>query len=739
MTLTAQDIKLLASARMTDATDGGGPMTGVALQDAADNNVWPDISTIDRAQGALQLRRVYPAVFAAGTDALLGAHVILDDMPDDPDVHALLLASSASTQDVAGLATALNAAGEAYTVAGAATTTADTTTASVAVAAVRRPFLPKARLTSVVTGNFASGGALPTTQGMVPGDSSGGDVLAVLPQKRITVSVAAGQTTFVIPIPAGTAMGSERVEWRGLTAPFGGPGVPYITNRYVQWLPGGGVQSNSGGADLLLNTINRAAGEILLVFGTGYTPDTDLTVTYSKPALTFVIASGDVPSAFDSAGQLQVDVGSGFELAGAQFSANATLYVVVAGLVRAFSASGSVVGTFTTAGLLSVPSLASAAVSAWRGAKISTGYADNELRATLPVNIEPDTLEIAGETAAGASFTATADAAGVFATAHVTGTYAPSTGLLQLDFAANTKIKTLIYEGTQLQPQAAFAPLWGLDASLFAPDGTLPAYRPGQVAVLRHTVQVAAASYSNGNTVNLGRTNVADVRLVDANGAGIATGYTADLAAGTVSIVDVSTWLQPVRVRHAIEHVALVLSVPDEGTVVLNRVPDRTFPTGSVLSTALLLGDLQAQAGAAFAQETWTQVWSDTRIGNPITPQYNQATNPIVVNNLGAVSERWRFNFRGGGTTFDLIGEALGLVATGDINSPFAPINPATGTPYLQVAAAGWGGGWAAGHQLRLNTRGAVAGIWAARTVLPSASSSTPDSVTIAVRGDIDA
>jgi len=72
------------------------------------------------------------------------------------------------------------------------------------------------------------------------------------------------------------------------------------------------------------------------------------------------------------------------------------------------------------------------------------------------------------------------------------------------------------------------------------------------------------------------------------------------------------------------------------------------------------------------------------------------------------------------------------------VNSVFAPINPATGVPYFTIAAAGWGV-WSAGNVLRLNTYGANAPVWAARVTLPSAPSSTPDSLTIAVRGDIDA
>ena len=51
MPILTQNIKILKSAVMADTTDGGGPMTGVAIVDGASNNLFPDTSAMDRAFG----------------------------------------------------------------------------------------------------------------------------------------------------------------------------------------------------------------------------------------------------------------------------------------------------------------------------------------------------------------------------------------------------------------------------------------------------------------------------------------------------------------------------------------------------------------------------------------------------------------------------------------------------------------------------------------------------------------
>ena len=90
MAITENDVRLYASERMTDFTDGGGRMAATVIVDGLDNNVFPDVTDIDRLSGRASLRKVFGAVVSADTDTYLSAHALLDDAPDDSAVDAIL-------------------------------------------------------------------------------------------------------------------------------------------------------------------------------------------------------------------------------------------------------------------------------------------------------------------------------------------------------------------------------------------------------------------------------------------------------------------------------------------------------------------------------------------------------------------------------------------------------------------------------------------------------------------------
>jgi hypothetical protein len=94
MAITEADIKLLQSARMTDNPDGGGRMTGNVVQSGVDNNIFDDVSNLDRVYGNVSLRKVFPAVLTNTTDKYMGARVIIDEPPEDENVHGLLFGAS---------------------------------------------------------------------------------------------------------------------------------------------------------------------------------------------------------------------------------------------------------------------------------------------------------------------------------------------------------------------------------------------------------------------------------------------------------------------------------------------------------------------------------------------------------------------------------------------------------------------------------------------------------------------
>ena len=111
MAIIESNIKLLQSERLNDNADGGGFMTGTVVADGVENNLFPDVSDADRVFGRVQLRKVYAAVTSADADTYMGAHVILDDVPGDAAVSALMVTKAGYAQVRGDIVTALASSG----------------------------------------------------------------------------------------------------------------------------------------------------------------------------------------------------------------------------------------------------------------------------------------------------------------------------------------------------------------------------------------------------------------------------------------------------------------------------------------------------------------------------------------------------------------------------------------------------------------------------------------------------
>jgi hypothetical protein len=183
---------------------------------------------------------------------------------------------------------------------------------------------------------------------------------------------------------------------------------------------------------------------------------------------------------------------------------------------------------------------------------------------------------------------------------------------------------------------------------------------------------------------------------------------------------------------------AVVSDVQITGQLSFTRAMTHDYPLGSFVSSALIGGDLKARVSVLFDQATWNgTTWLDSVSGSAATGTYNDILTPIVVTNKGAVSERWALVFTNT-TTFNIVGEHVGVIGTGTINADLAPLNPATSVPYFTVPALGWGIGWSVGNILRFNTVGAMTPIWVVRTVQQGPNTGTEHSFTLLSRGDVD-
>lgn len=90
MAILKEDIKLLASERLTDFYDGGGAMTGNEVISGELNNLFPDISRLDRTYGRVSMRKCFPAVLTENSDMYYGSHAIITNPPDDDNVFVTM-------------------------------------------------------------------------------------------------------------------------------------------------------------------------------------------------------------------------------------------------------------------------------------------------------------------------------------------------------------------------------------------------------------------------------------------------------------------------------------------------------------------------------------------------------------------------------------------------------------------------------------------------------------------------
>lgn len=302
---------------------------------------------------------------------------------------------------------------------------------------------------------------------------------------------------------------------------------------------------------------------------------------------------------------------------------------------------------------------------------------------------------------------------------------------------------TIRYGAVILTTLPLDAEVLGIDPTRLPLDGRVPILRPGQVAVVHRTAtEVLPAPLDPGEVVTLTGAPFSRVVLRDENGLLIPGGlYQVNLANGEVTFadpLDLSAYQQPLQAEKRIEHLSLLTDVQINGQITLQYGLPADFPAADTrVSAALLVGELGARVANLFTQKTWTNVWSDQRIGDDSIGKYNSVLAPLIVTNRSSITEEWAIIFTST-TAFQVLGRNVGVIATGTTAADTAPINPQTGEPYFEIDAAGWGGGWVANNVVRFNTVSASAPVWIARSIEGGPVTAAVDEGRVELRGDAD-
>jgi len=94
MPIQEQNIKFLKSQVMDDVPEGGGAATGTEIEDGVMNNVFEDISDLDRAMGRFNLRKLFLAVRTLSTDLFGGAKTVVTALPEDAAIGYTLFTTN---------------------------------------------------------------------------------------------------------------------------------------------------------------------------------------------------------------------------------------------------------------------------------------------------------------------------------------------------------------------------------------------------------------------------------------------------------------------------------------------------------------------------------------------------------------------------------------------------------------------------------------------------------------------
>ena len=375
--------------------------------------------------------------------------------------------------------------------------------------------------------------------------------------------------------------------------------------------------------------------------------------------------------------------------------------------------------------------------------------------------IRPESFQISITDADGNIITDTADSDGILSTASLYGLINYQTGVYDLwftedntDLTGDSDIPVFPDSGAYNAVLYSFLPLdaelIGLDPVRLPSDGRVPIYREGDVIVLSHTAETSAGTPTAGQTVTLARDHQAAIEVVDSAGLKLDPAqYTANKLAGTVTFADPLTLetegavalTEPLKILDRVEHMSVLNDVQINGTLSFIAPLAHEFPAEeTIISSALVWGDINSRVFNFFKQKTWSSGapnWGPDRIGDDTTANYNLVDNPIEYANNGAITEKWALVFTSS-TAFNIVGQTLGIIGTGNTSIDVAPNNPNTDNPYFVMRAAGFGSGWAAGNVIRFDTEGCLAPMWVCRTVLSGQGTVDDDSFTLRLRGDAD-
>lgn len=745
MTILDTDIKLMASEQLNDSDSGGGQMSAVQVIDGVANNLFSDISRMDRTHGRLSLRKGYLSVQTAGVEDFYGAHAIISARATDPAVVVAAFTTQSMTdtrQDARNRMESFVALGgrTIYELYGNHLAGSRMLRVHVQSSAISTTVLPPSiddvlvlksgtkvqfiRVKRIIDREFrqfnvAEGGGTRSfwraiytceLQGALNVDFDAdpiSDLVVPEPNTAIHDTIPGTGSTYFgcMPVLGPLDAGARSLQVSNLYAPI----VPTADietpiSNWSPWAPGPAIKT----AALAVTSATRRLT---------WTMQALIAIKPGTAYCDYLVMGKWVRLLDDGAGSLVGRAGQGL---GSVDYTTGSIVVTLGALPD--------VGSHVLFGMGSDEVLVSSAELVFRidGAPLAL----NSVSVLVPVTADRSILM-------------QSQADGTITGQLPDGTIDYQTGMVRIRFGSSVFYSTspLLCTAVGIRKIPLGADLIGVDPVRMPSDGRVPLLSAGQSVVIHHTeTTVLPTGLSGGQQVSLPRDQLAWVEISDALGQRVAADrYSVDLVSGVITWgnpINLAGLVEPLRARHRIEEMRLCTDVQFTGEINLAVPLTRDFPAGTQCSSILEFGDLKARISVFFRQMAWGGIWSDAPVGSSPTGSYLDAVYPVQLSNRGAVPQRWALVFTGP-ETFNIVGEELGLLGTGNVGADCAPINPATGAPYFTIKAAGWSAGWAAGNALRFNTAGTVAPIWLVRTTQISTGGPLTDDFLVELRGDV--
>lgn len=109
----------------------------------------------------------------------------------------------------------------------------------------------------------------------------------------------------------------------------------------------------------------------------------------------------------------------------------------------------------------------------------------------------------------------------------------------------------------------------------------------------------------------------------------------------------------------------------------------------------------------------------------------------LSVNGIGTVEQNWQLTFTSG-TAFDISGDTLGVVGSGNVSSIVGPVHPGLGYPYFGILPGLWGGTFVAGDTVTFTTHPAATAVWLRRTIPIGTAAQSNNRVDLYIDGEAE-